>query len=131
VIFSQRNSIIKSEKIYSYSDDFLSEIIEKLTDLKNKYLINPKNNEFNNQLKSILGKSFDEKEMESQTKQGHIDQNKFRQLKDVLATPNDQHTASGAPGHQYSQQKVDYIDVLELLKQCVDHLGLPTHLLVV
>ena len=48
----------------SYSDNFLSEIIEKLIDLKNKYLINPKNNELNNQLKSILGKSFDEKEME-------------------------------------------------------------------
>ncbi len=44
-----------------------------------------------------------------QTQQGHTDQNKFRQLKDVLATPNDQHTASGAPGHQYTQQKVDYI----------------------
>ena len=67
VIFSQRNHIIKSEKIYSYSDGFLSEIIEKLIDLKNKYLINPKNNEFNNQLKSILGKSFDKKEMESLT----------------------------------------------------------------
>ena len=44
-----------------------------------------------------------------ETQQGHTDQNKFRQLKDVLATPNDQHTASGAPGHQYSQQKVDYV----------------------
>tara|TARA_B110000091_G_scaffold212639_1_gene259799 strand:- start:197 stop:2401 length:2205 start_codon:yes stop_codon:yes gene_type:complete len=43
------------------------------------------------------------------TQQGHTDQNKFRQMKDVLATPNDQHTASGAPGHQYSQQKVDYV----------------------
>jgi hypothetical protein len=41
--------------------------------------------------------------------QGHTDQNKFRQLKDVLATPNNQHAASGAPGHQYTQQKVDYI----------------------
>ena len=61
VIFSQRNDIIKSEKIYSYSDDFLLEIIEKLKDSKNKYLINPKNNTFNNKLKSILGKSFDEK----------------------------------------------------------------------
>jgi len=30
-------------------------------------------------------------------------------MKDLLATPNDQHTASGAPGHQYSQQKVDYV----------------------
>ena len=44
-----------------------------------------------------------------ETQQGHTDQNKFRQLKDVLATPNDQHTASGAPGHQYTQQKVDYV----------------------
>lgn len=40
---------------------------------------------------------------------GHIDQNKFRPLdKDALPTPNDQRTASGAPGHQYTQQKVDY-----------------------
>jgi preprotein translocase subunit SecA len=62
VIFSQRNDIIKSKKIYSYSNDFLSEIIEKFINLKQKYLINPKNNEFNNQLKSILGKSFDENE---------------------------------------------------------------------
>jgi hypothetical protein len=26
-----------------------------------------------------------------------------------LATPNDQHNAAGAPGHQYSQQQVDYV----------------------
>jgi len=84
VIFSQRNDIIKSKKIYGYSDDFLSEIIEKLIDLKNKYLINPKNNEFNNHLKSILGKSFDKKEMESliQTKSDEFKekiQEKFKQ----------------------------------------------------
>ncbi len=41
--------------------------------------------------------------------QGHTDQNKFRQMKDVLATPNNQRTASGAPGYQYTQQKVDYV----------------------
>jgi len=40
---------------------------------------------------------------------GHTDQNKFRQMKDVLATPNSQRTASGAPGYEYSQQKVDYV----------------------
>ena len=50
-----------------------------------------------------------EKKEEKKTQQGHTDQNKFRQMKDVLATPNDQHTASGAPGHQYTQQKVDYV----------------------
>ncbi len=40
--------------------------------------------------------------------QGHINTNKFRQLKDVLPTPNEQHTASGAPGKDYTQQQVDY-----------------------
>lgn len=36
----------------------------------------------------------------------------FRQLDEVLPTPNDYRTASGAPGHRYWQQKVDYsIDV--------------------
>ena len=39
---------------------------------------------------------------------GHTDQNKFRQLKDVLPTPNNRRTASGAPGYEYTQQKVDY-----------------------
>ncbi len=43
-----------------------------------------------------------------ETQKGHTNQNKFKQLKDVLATPNDQHTASGAPGKKYTQQKVDY-----------------------
>ncbi len=38
-----------------------------------------------------------------------VDQNKFRQLKQDLPTPNDQHLASGAPGSQYTQQKVDYV----------------------
>ena len=41
--------------------------------------------------------------------QGHTDQNKFRQMKDLLATPNETRTASGAPGYQYTQQQVDYV----------------------
>jgi hypothetical protein len=45
---------------------------------------------------------------------GHTDQNKFRQLKDVLPTPNSQRTASGAPGYEYTQQKVDYVMELVL-----------------
>ncbi|MEY3142546.1 MAG: hypothetical protein RLY21_1039, partial [Planctomycetota bacterium] len=32
----------------------------------------------------------------------------FRQLEEVLPTPNDQRTASGAPGARYWQQKVDH-----------------------
>jgi hypothetical protein len=58
---------------------------------------------------SITTNFAQEKESKSKSQKGHTDQNKFRQLKDVLATPNDQHAASGAPGHQYSQQKVDYV----------------------
>ncbi len=45
----------------------------------------------------------------TKTQKGHTDQNKFRQLKDVLPTPNNRRTASGAPGYEYTQQKVDYI----------------------
>ena len=52
----------------------------------------------------IAGANF----AQQKTKQGHTNQNKFRQLKDELATPNRQHTASGAPGVAYTQQKVDY-----------------------
>ncbi len=50
-----------------------------------------------------------ENNLTNKVQQGHTDQNKFRQLKDLLPTPNDQHSASGAPGHQYTQQKVDYV----------------------
>ena len=42
-------------------------------------------------------------------KPGHTSTTKFRQLKQELATPNSQHTASGAPGHAYTQQQVDYV----------------------
>ena len=61
VIFSQRKNVMNSEKVFNYSDDFLSEIIESLIILKNKSLSNPGNNEFNTQLKTLLGKNFDEK----------------------------------------------------------------------
>lgn len=44
--------------------------------------------------------------------QENTNKNKFRQLKQELATPNVYRTASGAPGHEYWQQKVDYkIDI--------------------
>ncbi len=40
--------------------------------------------------------------------QGHYNTNKFKQLKERFTTPNTYHTASGAPGKDYFQQKVDY-----------------------
>ncbi len=44
--------------------------------------------------------------------QENYNYNKFKQLKEELATPNVYRTASGAPGHEYWQQKADYkIDI--------------------
>ncbi len=40
--------------------------------------------------------------------------NKFKQLKEELATPNVYRTASGAPGHEYYQQQANYVMKLEL-----------------
>jgi len=48
-------------------------------------------------------------EKENTRKPGHTSVSKFRQLKQELPTPNSQHTASGAPGHEYTQQQVDYV----------------------
>ena len=39
---------------------------------------------------------------------------KFRQLEELLPTPNEQRTASGAPGHGYWQQRADYVIDAEL-----------------
>ena len=65
VIFSQRKNVMNSEKIFDYSDEFLSEILGHLTGLKVQNLSKTKNNEFNNQLKVLLGKSIADKEFEN------------------------------------------------------------------
>ncbi|MCH8317845.1 MAG: M1 family metallopeptidase, partial [Bacteroidetes bacterium] len=46
--------------------------------------------------------------------QQNISNSKFQQLVEELPTPNNYRTASGAPGHQYWQQKADYVIKLEL-----------------
>jgi len=45
---------------------------------------------------------------EKEMQRGHYNISKFKQLNEELPTPNSQHTASGAPGYQYTQQQVDY-----------------------
>lgn len=54
--------------------------------------------------------SFAQQEVapEEKKQEGHYNISKFRQLKQELATPNSYRTASGAPGHEYYQQKADY-----------------------
>ena len=63
VVFSQRKNAMNSENIFEYSDEFLKEIIQDLIKLKIQKLSNPKNNDFDNRVKQIVGKSFNEIEM--------------------------------------------------------------------
>ena len=62
VIFSQRKDAMNSEEIFNYSESFLNEIIDDLIQLKIQKLSNPRNNDFENKIKSIMGKNLDEKE---------------------------------------------------------------------
>ena len=50
----------------------------------------------------------EKKEKEEEKEEGHYNQNKFRQLYQEFATPNQYRTASGAPGPQYYQNTADY-----------------------
>ena len=43
-----------------------------------------------------------------QAQNPNLNYNKFKQLKEEFPTPNSYRTASGAPGHEYYQQKADY-----------------------
>jgi preprotein translocase subunit SecA len=64
VIFSQRKNVMNNKKAFDYSDEFLSEIIDDLINLKKENMSKLSSNEFNNRLKILLGKSFNEKEIE-------------------------------------------------------------------
>ncbi|WP_415300297.1 preprotein translocase subunit SecA [Candidatus Pelagibacter sp. Uisw_134_02] len=72
VIFSQRNNVMSSKETFDYSDGFLLEIINHLTGLKTQTISKTKNNEFNNQLKILLGKSVNENEFQNLTNSNNI-----------------------------------------------------------
>ena len=65
VIFFQRNSVMNSEKAFDYSNEFLSEILTHLAQLRSQNMSKTKNNEFTNQLKVLLGKSIINEEYEN------------------------------------------------------------------
>ncbi|MHB1107994.1 MAG: M1 family metallopeptidase, partial [Lutibacter sp.] len=48
------------------------------------------------------------KAQETTPQKAHYNNSKFKQLHEELPTPNNEHKASGAPGHEYTQQQVDY-----------------------
>ncbi len=63
VIFSQRKDAMNNEEIYEYSSIFLDETISDLIQLKILKKEDPKNNNFENKLKLIMGKRIEEIEM--------------------------------------------------------------------
>tara|TARA_B100001057_G_scaffold493649_1_gene588556 strand:+ start:295 stop:2841 length:2547 start_codon:yes stop_codon:yes gene_type:complete len=65
VIFSQRKDAMDGEKIFEYSEVFLKEILDDFIKLKIKTLSNPKNKDFENQVKSIIGNSANKEEIEA------------------------------------------------------------------
>ncbi len=60
VIFFQRKEAMNSDQIFEYSNDFLNEIIRNLLQIKAQEKLNPKNKIFENKIKLILGKNFEE-----------------------------------------------------------------------
>ena len=62
VIFSQRNDSMVSKDIFKYSENFLEEILDNVIKLKDQNISNPKNNDYENKLKTIVGKNFSEED---------------------------------------------------------------------
>ena len=63
---------------------------------------------------SFFAVAQDTKTEDKKREPGHYNENKFRQMYDLLATPNMFRTASGAPGPAYYQQQADYKMDIEL-----------------
>ena len=64
VIFTQRKDVMNTDKIFDYSENFLNEISDDFKKLKVIKLSSPKNIEFENKLKLILGKNISDTELE-------------------------------------------------------------------
>ena len=87
VIFSQRKNAMNSDQIFSYSEDFMMEIINNLKKLKNDKINNPKSNEFENKLKKIIGKNYNLEDFNNLISSNDIDfkknlEDKFKNSRD-------------------------------------------------
>lgn len=58
--------------------------------------------------------TFSQQKVDYQTTKGHKGESAFTQMYDLLPTPNQFRTASGAPGPAYYQQQADYVMDLNL-----------------
>jgi len=63
VIFSQRKEAMNSEKIFDYSNNFLNDIKKDLINFKIQKITNPKSSYFESQIKTLMGKNFDENDL--------------------------------------------------------------------
>ncbi len=59
--------------------------------------------------------TFAQKQSDKKVPKGHYNTSKFRQITDLLPTPNQYRTAAGAPGHAYYQNRADYDMKIELV----------------
>ena len=71
VIFSQRKNVINSNKIFEYSDNFLSEIIENLVNKKSNFASPSNTKDLENQINSLVGKSFNKTEVQELLKKSN------------------------------------------------------------
>ena len=60
VIFSQRNDSMNNKNIFEYSEDFLAEILNDIMKLKVQKLSSPSSNEYENKIRAVVGKNFNE-----------------------------------------------------------------------
>ena len=63
---------------------------------------------------SFLSPSFGQQTDAPSSTEKFSQEDKFRQLEEILPTPNDYRTASGAPGYKYWQQQIDYVIDVEI-----------------
>ena len=82
VIFTQRNNAMNSEEIFNYSENFLNEIIQDLIELKIQKSSNPKSNEFDNKIKTLMGKNINESQFQAlvSSSDDYLRQNIFKQF---------------------------------------------------
>ncbi len=73
VIFSQRKEAMNSDQIFDYSNNFLEEIKDDLINLKQKKISNPKNVDFDNKIKILVGKNISENELENLLNSNELD----------------------------------------------------------
>ena len=63
VIFSQRKEAMNSDQIFNYSNNFLDEIKDNLINLKIQKKANPKNIDFDNKIKVLMGKNLNDDDL--------------------------------------------------------------------